>query len=65
MVRAALVLAVLLAALQGSAQIPVRPVPHATADPLIEGIDEWSDAVQGELVWPRVHSRACGFLRHR
>ena len=51
---AALLGAVLLAATPASAQTPVRPVPHATADPLIEGIDEWSDAVQGELVWPRV-----------
>jgi hypothetical protein len=32
-----------------------RPVPRASADPLIDGLAEWSDAVQGtDATWPRV-----------
>jgi hypothetical protein len=33
---------------------PERAPPHASDFGLLEGLSEWSDAVQAEVVWPRV-----------
>lgn len=43
-----------LAASPGSAQAPERAPPRASDYSLLDGLAEWSDAVQGEVVWPRV-----------
>ncbi len=56
--RLLLLLALLLAAVgtvsAASAQTPERAAPHADDYSLLQGLSEWSDAVQGEVVWPRV-----------
>lgn len=47
-----------LVALPCAAQLPdpapERPPPRASDFSLLDGLSEWSDAVQGEVVWPRV-----------